>query len=292
MSNTTLRCDSYSSHSFLYDYSPAPAVDFTNGMASSTPINFANVTSFASEVEVADYAIPILIMVLGIVSVVIFQIMLFFRCCCACMKCGPDTFNHNREGWQNKIVKRRRLLYRLFYVFVVTALISDQITLYGSSEIDGAVENTQVAILNLRDITSSSIYNIGVINSTKYRIDAQYATSACYGGTNDYTLMRLNLTNEPIESFISMTENFPDTLTDAEVTLGEWGKTKKNSVVYVFYVFVLLICFLFFMSPLMQLKKLLQLCIFISEVVIIALSIIFSLEMILLVSFILQITHC
>ena len=284
MSNTTLRCDSYNTHNFLYDYTPAPAVDFTNGMASSTPIDFGNITDFASEVEIADYAIPILIMVLGIVSVVLFQIMLFFRCCCSCMKCGPDTFNHNKDGWQTKIVRRRKLLFRLFYLFVIAALISDQITLFGSGEIDYAVENTQRAILNLRDITSTSIASVSTINQTKYLIDAEYATSACYGGAYDFTLMRLNLTNAPIESFISMTDNFPDTLTDAEETLGDWGVDKKNSVVYVFYVFILLICFLFFISPLMQLKKLLQLCILISEIVIVALSIVFAIEMILLVS--------
>jgi hypothetical protein len=75
---------------------------------------------------------PVVIFILGVLSLIGLNLGLFFRCCCFCCKCLPVINpGATAEEKEAKLKKHRTIILVFFYLFCLFAIIADQISWIG-----------------------------------------------------------------------------------------------------------------------------------------------------------------
>lgn len=94
--------------------------------------------------------LPVWLIVLGIVSVVLMQLLIMFRCCFTCLKCAPNDEDVATEP--EKVIKSRNRVFYGFWLFILIMLVADHALYLGNDELDKARDNLVSALTLLKNI--------------------------------------------------------------------------------------------------------------------------------------------
>lgn len=269
---------------YVYSYEPSHAVQWCHNIPhvdsslQTVSQSFNESASSPAEYIATVVGLPAVIMVLGILSVVILQVSMCCRFCFTCCTCGPKTFNKNQPDFQSKVVKRRKLLFTLFYVFSLLTILADQAVFFGNAQFDSGVEETQNSFSGLATISNGMIIEGNLVSANIVSVSDSFATTSC--GGNSSVTDNFDSLADSVDSFTDILDPLPKMFTDINADLEKNAIENKNQVVFIFYAFILALAVLFMLCPLFEFKTILKFVIVISEVVVIALTVMCCIEMV------------
>jgi hypothetical protein len=136
--------------------------NYTNPADPYRPDQYVNIGHLFSRSEVSyekSYyerdllIIPLVIFILGVLSLFFLNVGLLFRCCCLCCKCLP-TINSDVAESENlaKFKRNRTVILVFFYMFCLFALAADQLSWIGNVAVSKGVDNVKESINGLKTI--------------------------------------------------------------------------------------------------------------------------------------------
>ena len=239
-----------------------------------------------------------------LLSILIYLFMLLFRCCCTCIKCGPKNVDLNAlndeeyQAWAANTSKWRNRMLFFFILFLLFSVIAVHVIFYGNQQLTSGVHSTEDALNSLSDIfvgIANTVSDIGVQTSA---ISTELSASQCVQTLQTYDpnfvspSTYLSPINTYTDSISSMISNIPNTLHDANDSLSYYGIYVKNLVVYIFYAIIMTVSVLFALGGGLHSFYLTKFAMILAIVIVIALTIICSIEMVVVVSvFLVSICH-
>lgn len=228
------------------------------------------------------FVLPIALLILGILSVIIFQIVLICRCCCrrwACCKVGETKASVT----SNKIT---------YVVFVVASFFLVHFIYIGNGLMNSGVSDTIVGFDSLSTLFTG-ISDVGTgcqtvgadILASNNAVEHQCCSGACGYGTHfkdfyDAVDAAANGIKTVGASLYDTTSGIPDKLDLASSYLTQYGQEAKSRVVYCFYAVIAFFNVLLLAAGLSKNKCLLQTMIFFTEIIVIILTIVSTILMI------------
>jgi hypothetical protein len=158
--------------------------NYTNPADPYRPDQYVNIGHLFSRSEVSydkSYyerdllIIPLVIFILGVLSLFFLNVGLLFRCCCLCCKCLP-TINSDVAESENlaKFKRNRTVILVFFYMFCLFALAADQLSWIGNVAVSKGVDNVKESINGLKTIfialsaDAASLVKLGVTLRENY----------------------------------------------------------------------------------------------------------------------------
>lgn len=233
-----------------------------------------------------DYAMsnmgfPILLLVLGLLSIIIFQFTLLCRCICRAWKCcqvdksGPALF-------KNLIA---------FVVFIIIAIIADHMQYFGNNMLTVGVKNVISGINGM----NTWFVGVGIITNKLFdsasglvHLSSNSSVCSMIGGSEKDLFSGINMAGLAMTTAAGglndIVVDVPSRLDTATDFLKAYAISRKDLVMYIFYGFILANLLLFVIAGLMRSKIFTQIMIFFAELIIFALTIICCIEMVIVVS--------
>lgn len=222
--------------------------------------------------------LPIILMVLGFVSIVLMQLILFLRCCCRCFTCAP----HEDDIATNpvKVIKSRNRVFYGFWLFIVIMLISDHLLYFGDADLNSGKDNLVLSLQLLKDVFNdikTATSTLVSENTDLTDITQQIAAGACNNG-NPYgagtEAVAVNTMNAAAESMLTaftaiddLVKNLPDQIQTFIDSVEKFGGEYKNIGMYMLYGLMLILNLLFMAGACLTSKKIMYFAYLSAEVV-------------------------
>ena len=233
--------------------------------------------------------IPMLLATLGLLALIILNISLLTRAICGYCKCAPGE-RYYKNGhiddnvWVNKDLFSMNRLIKVFYVSAFLAIILDQALFIGNQYITQGVNE---GIDNLNSL-SSTFTNLDTNANTMDTSSSTLSSNANQCGTNANAINSnstiISQFSYSINSFLLQMSDIPSQINSKSDILSEYGTDLKNQIVWILYGAVILVVFSYEFGLWNSNKKMLQISIFISQLLILAFIIICAFEMMTVVS--------
>ena len=258
----------------------------------------ANDSKGSSDYFQSIVVFPIAILAIGIVSVIVFQIVLICRCLCRRLTCCK--VDHTRRSLNINKWSLCGILFAAFFTIHFLYIGNSNINLGVEESMSGfdklsrlfkGISNAGLALKKESDDLNLIVKNGGTARK-------ECCSDVNCGGTGnnpqlDSTLDTLfdNLgtfggyMEAAGKGLYDLTDSIPSKIDDANSAQETYLITNKNLIVYIMYavITVILVCFL--LAGLSKIKIMIQLTIAVNEIIIIALTIICPIVMIFVVRF-------
>eukprot|EP00596_Hydrurales_sp_CCMP1899_P001971 CAMPEP_0119051616 /NCGR_PEP_ID=MMETSP1177-20130426/73173_1 /TAXON_ID=2985 /ORGANISM="Ochromonas sp, Strain CCMP1899" /LENGTH=498 /DNA_ID=CAMNT_0007030877 /DNA_START=47 /DNA_END=1543 /DNA_ORIENTATION=+ len=224
----------------------ATAQTYTNPSDPYKPSEIVNIGhSFSQNSEVTTdpnyylYSLllgPVIIFVLGVLSLIGLNLGLFFRCCCFCCKClpviNPDATVEEKEA---RLKKHRTIILVFFYLFCLFAIIADQISWIGNVAVGKGVDNVKESITGLRMIFIELSIQAGNLVSLGVTLQANFTTANQTCPQIDNLQQFITTFKDGSKSFSDAVTGIPNDLSGANDTLDFYGVFYRNIAFYVIW---------------------------------------------------------
>lgn len=238
---------------------------------------------------------PVIILILGMLSVIIYMLLMLFRCCCTCLRCVPmssrinDIESYNDEEyivWSRQITKSRVNLIIFSSILMIILVIANHIQFQGNAYLNTGTKQAADSLSTLANYFNS-IATSSSDMSTQSNAISSYITSAepsCLyiveSGVdyNQYT----DSISSAATSIHSIASKLPSKLSNYHDLVLYYGGYVKDLVVYILYAVVMIPILLHLIGLYFRSKIFNQIAIFISVLLVIAFTIICPIEMIIL----------
>ena len=247
--------------------------------------------SLNNEYFMSTAGLPIIIIVLGVLSILIYQLTLCMRCCClCCCNCCkiPTVANKPDEKggiFWTKTFRHYPKLMTCFHIALVAAFVADFCIYFGNGYLTKAFHEGGDAMESLAKVFSD------VVSAGDGLVDAADALSAALVSPSCSAIYSQNNAelSDQVGSFRSssgkltdVVGSFPDKILDARHTFLSYGP-KKDQILFLYFAFILFFLLCFLVVPCCGSKWALNTLIFFTELVIITLVIISGVEMVLVI---------
>jgi hypothetical protein len=258
----------------------------TNQLGAS-PLTFESVTDDPETYVMSILVFPILLVVVGVVSILIYQLVLMCKCCCKCC-CKKEVIPQVDHGGMfiSTITKNNPVTMSFFFIFIVFATIANFCVFKSNGYFSNSIEQSVNAMEDLASIftdikgVGTSLVNVGLEMNSTLRSTNCSDVDSLFGDS----------VNTEINSFIyysdmvvSTVGGFPSTINDAKDTFNNYAQ-KKNLVVYIYFAVICGVIFLLFQSACCRSKIYLNFTILLTEIVVLTLTIVAGAELIVVVS--------
>ena len=227
---------------------------------------------------------PILLLVVGLISVILFQIVLCCRCICKKWKCCQVSDKSYKAN------------YICFFVFIVIAIVADNMQYFGNTYLTLGVKEAMRGTLGISEvfvILDGIAVMIGghggdidelIVAGHIGDEDLEYCNSSL--GVNELFLnMQLSaniLKNASVTLHEVMVE-VPDKLSMASDNMELYAINQKDLVMYCFYGVILFNLILLIIAGAVRSKVFTQIMIALAEIIVFLLTIICCVEMVIVV---------
>lgn len=253
--------------SYLPDkYVPASNVVYANSIprfnyestsmtdANKFPGSMKEASTFPSEYLNGVVTLPVILMVVGVLSIFIFQICIMCRCCFKCFKCAPkeDDIATDPES----VIKSRNRVFYFFWFFMLLMLVADHFLYFGDADINTGRDNVIKSLKLLKGIFTSiksSVDNL-VANNAELKIATASLKGAKGGncnsdaGANAALTSMDNATAAMLTAFTglqTLVSKLPDMIQTFIDSVTTFGADYKNYAMYALYGLVLSINLIF-----------------------------------------------
>lgn len=189
--------------------------------------------------------LPGAILVLGILSLMIYAILLCFRCCCVCMKCAPDPTdpgNHYVSDSGHVKYYKPKMLEIIYYVTCIAGFAMAHLMWMASASFSSAFNEAgdsfnvlESKFTTMKTDCATSATNID--SSQALLATAQTQAASCYYEFADSSLTALESANNALKT---MVDPIPGYLSDTQ-DLMDQGDTAQQSILYAAYVAILIV---------------------------------------------------
>lgn len=216
-------------------------------------------------------SLPVALIVIGLVSIFLFQFILILRCCCKCFKCAPNEDDIAQHP--EKVIKSRNRVVWGFWLFLIIMIAADNFLYFGNDELEKGAINIVKSAKSLRDIftnliaeTANMVSQVGIMDTIMKAI----ATGNCGSVSPNATQAMQAAVTAMSGAFVSINgilQPVPGFLDSAIDYTEKYGQEMKTLALYYLYAFVLAIGLLFLAGSCYSSKWILFLTTFIGEVV-------------------------
>lgn len=276
----------------MADYSPNPLVragyhipHLTNHLGESS-LTFQDISTDMVGYMMSILVFPIILVVIGVVSVFIYQLVLMCKCCCKCC-CKQVTVPQEDHGgaFIKTITKNNPITMSFFFLFILFAVIANFCVFKSNAYFSNSITQAVGSMADLADIFTD-IKGIGNdLVSVGQEMNQTMHMSECASIDS-----MLGSINQEINSFIYYSDqlvdvvgSFPSSINDAKDTFNKYAQ-KKNLVVYIYFAVICGIILMLLISSCCKSKFYLNFSIFLTELVVLTLTVIAGAELIVVVS--------
>lgn len=270
--------------SYTSNYSPSYFVKNAHNIPRYGSSPFSDIVNDYQTYGKSVLAFPVALIVLGILSVIIFQLLLMFRCCCKCIKYKPDSdaeasdpekapWYGNRAAWVTYVVTRRRV-YTLFFVAVVCmAFVADFIIFNGNTRLTNGARQTMDSLTTLQTTFNEVLGEVTLMQTSSNNAQ-NYINLAKNGNCDPGVSSYIDAMNSAITSLNNVASPLPSKLDLVNSYLQSYAIEKKNLVVFIFFAVIAFVCVMFAIGGFCAQRWLLQIFIGLTELIVIALTVI------------------
>lgn len=237
---------------------------------------------------------PIVLLVIGLVSCIIFALLLLTRCCFRCMSCAPNEddylkrpYNGDRLAWANKTVKTRRIVFGFFVTFLLFALAADHALHWGNAELDSGVAVAISALTTLSTFFSSLYTDTTSLSSGFSGMSTGFGSFSTNCTGNSAVSSAISSLSSSLNSGASSTsilagllEPLPTYLNLGKTYLSDYMIDYRSIIVYILYAFIAGNIFLYALVVYFRQARLMKLLLFLTYFIVFILTIICCIEMI------------
>jgi len=240
--------------------------------------NFSDIDINTSNVTLKNYIIglitlPVLWVIVGVASIILFQFFITCRCLCRCLKCAPNE--DDIASSPEKVIRSRNRMVWGFKLFLLLMIAGDILLYFGNSSFETGTANIITSANMLKTIflgliveTKAMIANLNILqtqtqliaqgtcdDSSNSPVDMSAATNAITAMTAAFSLI------------LSLVDNIPkalDTVIDAS---DKYGNTYRELGLYALAGFVILIALIFYIGYFCASKVILFFGVLVGEIV-------------------------
>lgn len=251
--------------SYLPDkYVPASNVVYANSIprfnyestsmtdANKFPGSMKEASTFPSEYLNGVVTLPVILMVVGVLSIFIFQICIMCRCCFKCFKCAPkeDDIATDPES----VIKSRNRVFYFFWFFMLLMLVADHFLYFGDADINTGRDNVVKSLKLLKGIFTSiksSVDNLVAKNKELVIATTSLKNGTCGTNSNSFDSAfdtMIAATNTMLTAFTglqTLVSKLPDMIQTFIDSVTTFGADYKNYAMYALYGLVLSINLIF-----------------------------------------------
>ena len=248
---------------------------FNDAMSDPSKIMDATEATYSAERNylVGITSLPVALMVIGLVSIFIFQLILFLRCCCKCVKCAPDEDDIAQHP--EKVIKSRNRVVWGFWLFLLIMIAADNFLYFGNDELEKGAVNIVKSAKTLRDIftnliaeTANMVSQVGIMETIVQAIANNNCGDVSAKGTEMQAMQdAVTAMSGAFATINGILQPVPGFLNSAVDYTEKYGQEMKTMALYYLYAFVLAIGLLFLAGSCYSSKWVLFLTTFIGEVV-------------------------
>jgi hypothetical protein len=235
-------------------------------------------------------SMPICIMVIGVLSIIIYQLCLCFRFCCQCC-CRTCNAYHPMIVPENdksifcvRLLRHRPLLMAFFWICLIFAAVANFCMYIGHTNIAKAFHTGGNSLTALADV----LYNVddataGLVASANGMYDLMNSqTCDQFFSSDDDASEQLSIFNTSSQHVGGVIGNFPSKIDDARDTFVSYqGMT--DLVLFIYFAFILFIILLHVLLTCCRSKAFLNFLIAFTELVVLTLTLVAGVEMIVVV---------
>ena len=245
-------------------------------------------------ISVAEF--PIIIAGLGILSVVIFQLIMCCRWCCkrCCLntymkicKCREQSLAMNFPIDVVREEKKNIIATVFFVVFVVFVLISDFCVFKGHDLLIKSMNKFGDSLVLLSDIFEAISAAAALMSSTASSVSTTITKSCSFlpAGTTSSLSSSTKLFSSAANDISSTTGNLPNTFHNLRDIIVGRGVSSINTVVYVYFAVIMFFVILFGVARFLKSRWTMLPTVILTEIVVVTLTLIACFEMVLIVSY-------
>jgi hypothetical protein len=255
--------------------------------ALSTDNNFALTTNLddvsldTTNLALKNYIIglitlPALWVIVGVASIILFQLFLTCRCLCRCLKCAPNE--DDIVSSPEKVIKSRNRMVWGFKLFLLLLAAGDVLLYIGNGSFQTGTGNVIKSANLLKTIfkgliveTQAMVANLSILQTQTQLI----ATGNCGGSTTNGSggnfppqiTSSIDAMSLAFSTILKLVENVPKLL-DSIIDLSDkYGNTYRELGLYILAGFVILISLIFYVGYACASKMFLFFGVFVGEVV-------------------------
>ncbi len=240
--------------------------------------------------------LPILLIIVGIVSVVILQLCLFFRLCCKCL--NPAPTDEQMVDNPEKIIKSRNRAFWGFCFFMFLMLLADHLLYFPNSDLDEGKDNINLSLTLLKDIFNNIIsytnnMRVAGVNLSYKVTEIKVNPNVC-GDTSgdagaqsslDGIISSAELVVAASDFILNLVKSLPDMIDSMIDGVTQFGGTPKTYALYALYGFILLLNLIFMFGACIASKCIMMFGLFLGEIVCIVATILCCVLMIIVTAY-------
>ena len=241
--------------------------------------SFADVSLSANTSAMSSYLIglvslPVIIIIVGIVSIIIFQVLLIFRCCCRCLVCGPRE--DDIATAPEKVIKSRNRVVWSFKIFVFVMVVVNCLLFVGNNGKTGfqtGITNIIKAVGQLSDIvttmlgaTSDMKSNVDALNIDVIGVLQQTSCAQQTAGMLASASSAFSSLSSALSSIVSMLSPLPDQMDSLVTSIKDYNKVYIKYETYALFAFFMLLAIIFYIGYTCASKRILILGMVLGEI--------------------------
>lgn len=235
---------------------------------------------------------PCVIMVLGILSIIIYQLTLCFRFCCQCCCKTCNSFQPMMTAPDDKtmfccrIAKYKPVLIGFFYLSLVCAVASNFCMYMGHNYLDKSFSSGYDSLIALADVMNNVITSTNGLIANSNEMSAMLDSQACSEvfDSNDDANAKLSNFNSSSSGISGVVGSYPHKIEHAADIFIQY-RGQMNEVLYIYFGFILFVILLHVVLTCCRSKVFLNILIAFTELIVLTLTIVAGLEMVLVMLF-------
>jgi hypothetical protein len=237
-------------------------------------------------------SMPICIIVIGVLSLIIYQLVLCFRCCCqhCCKHCVSKDHMVIPDGDKSsfcwRMSRHRPVLMTLYWLSLIGALIANYCMYIGRVYVDRAYSSGYDSLTALAAVFNNALTATeGLFHSAGNMVNLlnSQQCSAVFSGSDDTASGQVNSFNSSADSIGGFIGSLPEKIEDARDQFASYQGT-TDEVLYIYFAFIVFLILLNVLLTLCRSKAYLNFLIAFTELIVLTLTIIAGVEMIVVVS--------
>ncbi len=251
--------------------------------------SLAGSTSYLTSIAI----FPAIIIVAGVLSVIIFQLVLVSRFCCQkCCKCCDDRKKREHEDpnccfcWN--ISKNNPITIAFFYIFLVLAICANNLMFLGNNSMTTSIHDMGAALGSLANIFDNIAGLSSNLQASGKGILVSLNSTSCISFKNStgsglqHAMTTFVSSSGSMGSFVG---GLPQTLRTNRDLIVSVGGPMKDQVVFIYYGIIFFVGLMFAVSTCCRSKAFLNIWVVLAELIVLTLTIMAGIEMVVVVSF-------
>lgn len=219
--------------------------------------------------------LPVLWIIIGVASIILFQFFITCRCLCRCLKCAPNE--DDIASSPEKVIKSRNRMVWGFKLFLLLMIAGDVLLYFGNTSFETGTANIiksanllKTIFLGLIVETKAMIANLTILQTQTQLV----ATGGCDGTTENFSGSKFPTGIAPaiasmtsaFNSILSLVDQVPKLLDTVIDNSDKFGNTYRQMGLYALAGFVVLVALIFYIGYFCASKVILFFGVFLGEV--------------------------